>query len=223
MTARSSRIFTRIFGPTFGARPSSPARPEGLNRPRAGPDSVTFLSPPDAPDVVYEFFAPFAHIPGRVEWCRIRSPTHGVFDSFIVLGRAPSAAPSVYVSSDVGERFMRERYPESAAFRVGTADLRIEERDGGRTVIGDLRSREGPVRTVKMTLQASGLVPRHVPYGGKGEPVWGSKRWTCWGVDLVLDATATGAIEWAEGYAEPIQRVPAIVTLGSFGRIAPLP
>lgn len=178
-----------------------------------------FLSPPDGPDVAYEFFAPFAHVPGRYEWCRIRSPTHGVFDTFILLSRDPVA---VYVSDDVGERFMKDRYPECDVFRVGPGDLRMEERDGGRTLLGDLRARSGPVKTVKMTLQAPLAVPRNVPYGGKGEPVWGSKRWTCWGVDLVLDATVTGAIEWAEGYVEPLQRVPGIVTMGSFGRIAPL-
>lgn len=184
---------------------------------------MSFLAPPDTPDVVYEFFAPFAHVPGRYEWCRIRSPTHGVFDCFILLGVGGPAAPvNVYVATDAGEKFMKERYPESTVHKVGMGDLRIEERDAGRTLICDLRARAGPVRTVKMTFQApGGAMPRQVPYGGKGEPVWGSKRWTCWGVDLVVDATVTGAIEW-ENYAEPLQRVPGIVTLGSFGRIAPL-
>jgi len=184
---------------------------------------MSFLAPPDDATVVYEFFAPFVHVPGRYEWCRIRSPTHGVFDVFILLAPGGTHLPAtVYVSTDAGEKFMRERYPECETHKVGMGDLRIEERDAGRTVICDLRAQKGPVRTAKMTFQApGGAPPRQAPYGGKGEPVWGSKRFTCWGVDLVLDATVTGAIERAEGYVEPLQRTPGILTLGSFGRIAP--
>jgi hypothetical protein len=185
---------------------------------------VVFLAPPESVDVVYEFFAPFAHVPGRYEWCRIRSPTHGVFDTFIVLSPAGTSAPAtVYVAHDAGERFMRERYPECETHRVGMDELRIEERDAGRTLVCDLRARSGPVRAAKMTFQApGGATPRAVPYGGDGAPVWGSKRFTCWGVDLALDATVVGAVERAEGYVEPLQRVAGILTLGSFGRIAPL-
>ncbi|HUR67677.1 MAG TPA: hypothetical protein VM370_00395 [Candidatus Thermoplasmatota archaeon] len=185
---------------------------------------MAFLSPPDDKDVVYEFFAPFAHVPGRYEWCRIRSPTHGVFDTFVVLDpvRGPSGAAIVYVSHDWGAKYMKERYPECEAHLVNMGDLRIEERDNGRTVIGDLKARAGPVKTVRMTFTApGGATPRQVPYGGRGEPVWGSKRFTCWGVDLVLDATVTGVVEKSEGFVEQLNRAPALLTLGSFGRIAP--
>lgn len=180
-----------------------------------------FLAPPDDDaDVVYEFFAPFAHVPGRYEWCRIRSATHGAFDTFILIDRAPVV---VYVSSDAGERFMRERYPECETHRVAPHELRIEERDEGRTVVGQIGSGAGPVRAADMVLAASpDTRARNVPYGGTGEAVWGSKRWTCWGVDLVLDASATGTIRWADGRVERLTNAPAIVTLGSFGRIAPL-
>jgi len=186
---------------------------------------MAFLAPPDDAQVVYEFFAPFAHVPDRYEWCRVRSPTHGVFDAFILVDPVRGAAGpvTVYVCTDWGEKFMKERYPESTVHKVGMGDLRIEERDNGRTVMGDLRARVGPVKTAKMTFSApGGQPPRAVPYGGKGEPVWGSKRFTCWGVDLVLDAVVTGAVEKAEGFVETISRAPGIVTLGSFGRIAPL-
>lgn len=186
---------------------------------------AAFLAPPDDASVVYEFFAPFAHVPGRFEWCRIRSPTHGVFDAFILLSPVggPAAPAVVYVAHDWGAKYMKDRYPECETHLVGMGDLRLDERDAGRTVIGELRARAGPVRTVKMTFQApGGATPRMVPYGGRGEPVWGSKKYTCWGVDLVVDATVTGVVERAEGYAEPLNRVPGIVTLGSFGRIAPL-
>lgn len=198
---------------------------------------MAFLAPPDGADVAYEFFAPFAHVEGKYEWCRIRSPTHGVFDTFILIERSPVV---VYVNDDAGERFMKERYPECSTFRVAKDGLRIEERDGGLTVVGALSAKEGPVRAARMTLQArpvlnapagasasspqaAAVVPRQVPYGGLGHPVWGSKRWTCWGVDLALEGQATGAIEFAEGYATQLARERCIVTLGSFGRIASLP
>ena len=181
---------------------------------------MTFLAPPDGPDVAYEFFAPFAHVEGKYEWCRIRSPTHGVFDTFILIERTPVV---VYVNDEAGERFMKERYPECSTFRVAKDGLRIEERDGGLTVVGSLSAKEGPVRAARMTLQAKPGVPRQVPYGTLGQPVWGSKRWTCWGVDLALEGQATGAIEFAEGYSTQLARERCIVTLGSFGRIAPLP
>ncbi|MFA5860939.1 MAG: hypothetical protein WDA16_04530 [Candidatus Thermoplasmatota archaeon] len=34
-------------------------------------DSVSFLAPPDGPEVQYEFYAPFAHVEGKFEWCRL--------------------------------------------------------------------------------------------------------------------------------------------------------
>jgi hypothetical protein len=118
---------------------------------------------------------------------------------------------------------MADRYPECETHRVAPDGLRIEERDAGRTVVGTLSARAGPIRAARMTLSApAAAVPRAVPYGGTGRPVWGSKRWTCWGVDLVLDGAATGAVEWTDGVVEQLQRAPCLVTLGSFGRIAPL-
>jgi hypothetical protein len=183
---------------------------------------VSFLRPPDGPGVAYEFFAPFAHIPGRLEWCRIRSPTHGVLDCFIVLGRDTSVAATVYVNSTLGAAFMAERYPECAAIRVPPSALDIEESDGGRTVTASLKASEGPVREASMTLRApAGAIPKAVPYGGEGKPVWGGK-WTCWGVDLTLDGHADGKVAWADGRLEALRGAPCVVTLGSFGRIAPL-
>lgn len=171
---------------------------------------------------VFEFFAPFAHVEGKYEWCRIRSPTHGVFDVFIVLGASTSVPATVYVNSEEGARFMAERYPESAAHRVPPNALFIEERDAGRTVVGGLRAASGPVRAAEMTLAAAPGIPRQVPYGGKGWPVWGSTRFTCEGVDLVLDGKATGEIAFADGRVETFDDTPCLVTLGSFGRISPL-
>lgn len=186
----------------------------------AGP--APFLAPPDGPDVAYEFFAPFAHVPGRYEWCRIRSPTHGVFDTFILLGPTTGHAATVYVNSVLGANFMRDRYPECATFRVPPGALRIEESPDGRTVAGSLDAADGPVRLARMVLKAPAAAqPQQAPYGGTGGPVWGG-RWTCWGVDLNLPAAAQGRIAFADGRAEELRGAAAIVTLGSFGRIAPL-
>lgn len=184
-----------------------------------GAPRVVFLRPPDGPDVVYEFFAPFAHVEGRFEFCRIRSPTHGVFDTFILVGLSPVV---VYTSSPAGERFLRERYPEVVCHHVPDEDLLITEREDGRVVAGMLRASEGPVALAEMTMAAPrDARPEAVPYGGEGKPVWGSKRFTCWGVDLVLRGKAQGAVWWADGREERIEDEPCLVTLGSFGRIAP--
>lgn len=177
----------------------------------------------DSEDVVYEFFSPFAYIEGRYEWCRIRSPTHGVFDCFIVLSPAGTHEPAtVYVASDEGEAFLRGRYPQCTAIRVPPDDLRLEERDEGRTVEGEIRSAEGPVRHASLTFRAEAdALPRNVPYGGSGGPVWGNPELTCWGVDLVLDARVSGHVDRAETDHEHFDGEPALLTLGSFGRIAP--
>ncbi|MEA3202286.1 MAG: hypothetical protein QOE90_3714 [Thermoplasmata archaeon] len=179
---------------------------------------MTFLAPPDGPGVVYEFFAPFAHVEGKYEWCRIRSPTHGVFDVLILLGASTSVAATVYVGSEAGVRYMAERYPECRTFR---GEVSLVEREGGLALEGRLAAAEGPLRAARMALVAPPQVPQQVPYGGAGQPVWGSKRFTCWGVDLVLRGHASGTLAWAEGREERID-APAIVTMGSFGRIAPL-
>ncbi len=182
---------------------------------------MSFQSPPDGDDVVYEFFAPFAHVPGRFEWCRIRSPTHGVFDCFIVLGASTSVPATVYVDSDHGEEFMRERYPESTCIRADEQGLTIEESPDGRRVQGSMVAPSGPVQRATMVFQAGPGLPEQASYGGSGDPVWGSERFTCWGVDLNLAARVTGEVETKAG-VETLQDVPAVITLGSFGRIASL-
>lgn len=177
-----------------------------------------FLRPPDDDETVYEFFAPFVHIPGRYEWCRIRSPTHGVFDCFIVLGADTSAPATVYVDADHGEAFMAQRYPECTCVRADEQGLLIDESVDGRRVEASITAPAGPVRKAHMVFQAEpGATPRQVSYGGEARPVWGS-RYTCWGVDLELDATVTGRVEAMMGVEELATH--GIVTLGSFGRIA---
>lgn len=179
-----------------------------------------FLSPPDDPDVVYEFFAPFAHVEGRFEWCRIRSPTHGIFDVFIVLGESTSVPATVYVDSDHGEAFMAERYPECTCIRAAEQGITIDESPDGRVVRGIMAAAEGPVHQAEMTFRAGPGLPNQVPYGGTGAPVWGS-RFTCWGVDLNLDCRVNGRVQGPDGTEELVD-APGLLTLGSFGRIAPL-
>lgn len=182
-----------------------------------------WLRPDDPPGTVYEFFAPFAHVPGKYEWCRIRSPTHGILDCFILLGASTSEPATVYVNSDAGARFMRERYPECATHRVPVYDLHLGESDDGRVLDARLAAKAGPVREASMRLAAlPGAVVRDVPYGGTGQPVWGG-RFTCWGVDLNLEARADGFVHFADGRRDELRAAPAIVTQGSFARIAPRP
>lgn len=178
------------------------------------------LRPPDDEDVVYEFYGPFAHVPGRYEWCRIRGPTHGVFDCFIVLGETTTDPAVVYVTSEEGEAFMRDRYPECTT--IIARRLELGESRRGRTVHGRLVARQGPVREADLAFIGGDGVPEQVPYGGTGAPVWGSKRFTCWGVDLNLPAKVKGHVVMPDGRRD-LDGEQGIVALGSFGRIAPLP
>ena len=103
---------------------------------------------------VYEFYAPFAHIPGRFEWARIHSTTHGSFDCFIVIHEGTDQPVTVYVSSDQGERFMTDRYPESRGIRVLEHNLSIIAGAKGHTLECRLEAEEGPVRFATMTFSA---------------------------------------------------------------------
>ncbi len=165
---------------------------------------------------VWEFYAPFAHIEGKYEWCRIRSTAHGIFDTFILFPYSEHV--TVYVINDAGEQFMRDRYPECDTYRA----LRLEIEETGHTVKGTLVANLGPIREASMQFTALGSLPKAVEYGGADKPVWNSKRFACWGVDLVLDARASGQIHWHDNRLEPLEDVHAIVTAGSFGRIVPL-
>ncbi len=173
-------------------------------------------------DAVWEFFSPFAHLPGKFEWCRIHSPTHGTFDCFIALGGSTALPPAVYVNAENGERFMRERYPESATYRVGPRQLRIRASDDGCDVRGTLAADAGPVRRAVMRLRAeSAQLPAAIPYGGKDFPVWGG-RWSCEGVDLVREGRCDGSVRFADGTETRLRKESCAVTAGSFARIAPL-
>jgi hypothetical protein len=167
---------------------------------------------------VWEFYAPFAHVEGKYEWCRIRSATHGVFNTFILFPYSKQV--TVYVIDDAGEQFMGERYPECNTYRA--LHLDIAEQESGRIVIGMLTADTGPVRETRMHFTATGSLPKAVEYGGNNQPLWNSSRFTCSGVDLILEAAASGQIRWNDNRLELLENVPAIVTLGSFGRITPL-
>jgi hypothetical protein len=175
-------------------------------------------------DDVYEFFSPFAHVEGRFEWARIRSATHGVFDVFIQLDPRGTQHPAtVWVHDAAGEAFMAQRYPECATIRVPQKALRLEEAPDGRRVRGRLRAATGPLRRVDLAFEAPDDVPpRQVPYGGQGLPVWGSGRFTCEGVDLVLDARVSGFVEDEKGAREDFKGASGLLTLGSYARITNL-
>ncbi len=168
---------------------------------------------------VWEFYAPFAHIEGKYEWCRLRTTTHGVFDTFILFPYSQQV--TVYVRDEAGERFMQDRFPECDTYHRALR-LTIQEADGGRTVEGTLAAEVGPVREVTMRYAVFDGLPKAVEYGGPGQPVWNSQRFACWGVDLNLEARAVGHIRWHDQRIERLEDVLAIVTVGSFGRITPI-
>lgn len=169
----------------------------------------------------YEFYAPFAHIPGRFEWARIHSTTHGSFDCFIIIHEGTQEPVTVYVNSEIGARFMAERYPESRAIRVGEHELSIVSGARGRTLETRLTAEEGPVRSATMTFTAEPeALPRAVPYGGPEERVWGS-RYACEGVDLELPTGISGEVV-REEVVEELAATEAVLTLGSYGRITEL-
>ncbi len=172
---------------------------------------------PGSPGVDMEFYGPFAHIPGRLEWCRIRSPTHGVFDTCIVIEQTTSDPVTVYVNADNGEAFMHDRFPECTTIRVPADALQMLESDGGHRLDCHLTADDGPLRAVHMTFQAAHAKPRQVPYGGQGRPVWGS-RYTCDGIDLELDADVVGKMQRHDG-ARDLRGSPGIITVGSMGKL----
>jgi hypothetical protein len=167
---------------------------------------------------VWEFYSPFAHIEGKYEWCRIRSTTHGVFDTFVLYPYSKQVI--VYVIDDSGERFMHDRYPECDTYRA--LQLKIGEPESGPAVKGSLVADIGPVREATMQFTTLSSLPKAVEYGATDRPVWNSKRFACWGVDLVLEARASGQIRWNDNRLERLEDVQAIVTAGSFGRIVPI-
>ncbi|HKK48267.1 MAG TPA: hypothetical protein VJ932_04180 [Alkalispirochaeta sp.] len=171
---------------------------------------------------MYEFYAPFAHIPGRYEVARIHSPTHGSFDTVIVITTTTDAPVVVYVNSTAGERFMADRYPESTAIRVPSEALTLEGDPWSPVVGGRLISDEGPVHrmNLRFSITDDQVLPRAAPYGGENFSVWGSS-FTCSGVDLEVPAAVSGEVESRQGHTERWRAEPAIVTRGSFGAIVP--
>lgn len=165
---------------------------------------------------VTEFYAPFAHLPGRLEWCRIRGPTHGVFDTVIVIEETTADPVTVYVDSDEGVAFMADRFPESTAIRLPAGAIAMQESPDGRRLQCSIRADDGPLRAAEMSFHAGGGAPREVAYGGDG-PCWGSRH-VCTGVDLELDAAVHGLIQWAD-HEEPLDGAHGILTMGSMGTL----
>ena len=170
-----------------------------------------------------EFYAPFAHIPGRYEAARIHNPDYGSFPAFIVVHTGINAPVSVYVNSESGERFMRERFPESACYRVDARLLTLTAARDGRSLRVVLSASDGPVREADLVFAATGDArPTPAPYGGAELSVWGS-AFSCRGVDLNLSGRAGGYLVAVDGNGdgdEPATRPvdhEAIITLGSMG------
>jgi hypothetical protein len=172
-----------------------------------------------------EFYSPFAHIEGRYELCRIHSPSHGSFDTFIVVDTTTDRPVTVYVNSGNGEAFMNERYPESRCIRVPESNLVIQATPDNKIVHGLLKSTEGPVRNANLTFMVGEKsTPEELPYGGPDFQVWGS-RWSCTGVDLNIPARVSADMELESGRYECLdgkEQYSGIITAGSSGSIRKL-
>ncbi len=165
-----------------------------------------------------EFYSPFAHIPGRFEWCRIHAPSHGSFDSFIYIHSTTDQPVTVYVNCQQGEQFMADRYPESQCIRVKPEQLTINSSQDGSLLTGYLSANEGPVRSALMTFHTkiiSDLCTSN--YGSDQFKVWGS-QWVCQGIDLERKATVNGFVH-TEADNINFQEETAILTFGSHGTI----
>ncbi len=198
--------------PPVGGAIGSPSGRPGAGT-RAGP---VFNAAPVGRVVVTEFYGPFAHLRNRLEWCRIRSPTHGVFDVVIVLPGRTDVPVTVYTNSAAGQRFMADRFPESTTHRVPASALRMTESEQGHRLHCQMHAEHGPLRRVDMEFHAEEGVPKEVPYGGDA-PCWGS-QYVCTGVDLELPARVRGVIHW-DDREEPLAGVEGVLTLGSMGRL----
>jgi hypothetical protein len=151
---------------------------------------------------------------------RIHTPTHGSFDLWIVIHTTTGEPVTVYLNSDNGERYMRDRYPESTAIRVAPEDLAIKVEPDGLRVTAHLTAGAGPHRTGDIAFAAvPGAAAKPVPYGGEKFAVWGSS-WRCSGVDLAIPAAITGTITGSDGTPIPVDTTDGgILTLGSYGRL----
>ncbi len=185
------------------------------------------------PQESVEFYAPFAHIPGVYEVCRIHTVEFGSFDTAIVIHHGTDRPVTVYVNEDAGERFMAERFPESSCIRVDADGLTITASPDGRTVHLSLRAATAPLLRAELAFTAHpGGQAEAAPYGDSSFPVWGS-RFSCRGIDLNLPARALGHVTLAPNASGPhdaatdkaivhqgIDRE-AIIALGSMGILAP--
>lgn len=169
------------------------------------------------PEEVHEFYGPFAMVDDLIEFVHIVSPTHGEFDTALLLEPRP---PQIYVASDAGERFLRERYPNARAFRVAAHELLLESLDHGRALVCDLTARDGPFRRLSVLVRAE-RDARYTPERYEAKGVWGSPGLACLGVDIRLAARASGRIEWADGRIEAVDRR-AVLFRGSYGKIQPI-
>ena len=144
-----------------------------------------------------EFYAPFAHIPGVYEVCRIHTVEYGSFDTAIIIHQGTDRPVTVYVNEAAGERFMAERFPESSCIRVDADGLTITASPDGRTVRLDLTAATGPLLRAELAFTARpGGQAEAAPYGDSSFPVWGS-RYSCRGIDLNLPARAVGHVTLA--------------------------
>lgn len=168
-----------------------------------------------APQEVFEFFHPFALVEGVAELVRVLNPEYGAMDMAVVV---PPQPRDIYVNSDAGERFLRDRFPNVRRHRLSPTSFRLATLDEGQAVRAKLRAAGGPVRRLDLTIRPIAGAPWETERY-RGDEVWGSPL-GCRGVDLRVRARAKGTVQLEEKPARRIDQE-AIVYLGSFGRLVP--
>jgi hypothetical protein len=169
------------------------------------------------PDDVHEFYHPFAMLEDLpLELVRVVSPRYGAMDMILLLQPQPV---QVYVNTDAGERFMRERFPNARTTRVPEASMRLLELDRGMAMLAELRQNAGPIRELSLVVSAD-------PNGAIGVEryesprVWGSPI-NCHGIDLRQSATARGFLE-LRGKSRVALSTPTTIFRGSYGKLTPM-
>lgn len=164
---------------------------------------------------VWEFYRPFAEVTGVVELVRVLNPDYGAVDLAVVVPPRPT---DIYVNSEVGDRYLRERFPHIRRHRLDASAFRLWSEAEGQVIRAQLRADEGVLRWLNILIKPRPGRPWETERY-ESDRVWGGP-WTCHGVDLRVPACAEGSFQREEGTMEPLDG-DAILYLGSFGRILP--
>ena len=172
------------------------------------------LRTPDEGEVI-EFYHPFVFMEGLAEVVRIHNPWYGSMDMVVVIPPKPT---DVYVNSDAGEQFLRDRFPAVGRHRVDPNKFKITVDEPTHVVRCQLEAAKGPLRWLNATVR-----PRRTRHWDveryESQEVWRSPL-RVFGIDLRVAAQASGSYQNADGKLENLD-AEAILYIGSFGRLTP--